>query len=286
MINSMTGYGRSSAGRGNNKISIMIKSVNGRFLDLKMRGFDIDPSIDKKIRDLISDKLIRGTVHINFESETNNDNGSHAFNESHFESLIKIINSIEKKYDQKLNISDIINSGDLFKSNEIKSVDAKIILKAVSDACNKVIKMRKEEGLKLKKDIEFRLGKLRKELSKVEKQLPAEHKKRMSKLKKRLSELTNNIQLDKTRINQEIAIIAEKSDITEEVVRLKSHFSQFEKIAKDKNPAGRRLNFLLQEIGREINTIGSKSFSDKIVNNIIIMKDEAEKIREQIQNIL
>ena len=171
MINSMTGYGRSSAGRGNNKISIMIKSVNGRFLDLKMRGFDIDPSIDKKIRDLISDKLIRGTVHINFESDASNDNGSHTFNESHFESLIKIINSIEKKYDQKLNISDIINSGDLFKSNEIKSVDAKIILKAVSDACNKVIKMRKEEGLKLKKDIEFRLGKLSSEL-------PQEHKKK------------------------------------------------------------------------------------------------------------
>jgi len=281
----MTGYGRSSAGRGNNKISIMIKSVNGRFLDLKMRGFDIDPSIDKKIRDLISDRLIRGTVHINFESDANN-NGLNAFNESHFESLLKIIYSIEKKYDQKLNISNIINSGDLFKSNEIKPVDSKIILKAVSDACNKVIKMRKEEGLKLKKDIELRLGKLRNELNKVEKQLPAEHKKRMSKLKKKLSEITNNIQLDKTRINQEIAIIAEKSDITEEVVRLKSHFSQFEKIAKDKNPAGRRLNFLLQEIGREINTIGSKSFSDRIVNNIIIMKDEAEKVREQIQNIL
>ena len=87
-------------------------------------------------------------------------------------------------------------------------------------------------------------------------------------------------------MNQEIAHIADKSDVTEEIIRLKSHFSQFEKILKKSKPAGRSLNFLLQEISREINTIGSKSFSEKIVKNIINMKEEAEKIREQIQNIL
>jgi len=286
MIQSMTGYGRASAGQGNNKISIIIKSVNGRFLDLKLRGFDFDPSVDKKIRDLISDRLIRGTVHINFESDTNQSSNSHIFNEDRFKLLLKIVDSIEKKYNQKLNLSDIINSNDLFISNEFKSIDSKIILKAISSACSKVIKMRKEEGLKLKKDIELRLSKLRKCLGKIESQLPVEHKKRIKKLKKRLSDLMGNIQLDEARINQEIAIIAEKSDVTEELVRLKSHFDQFEKILNDNKPSGGRLNFLLQEIGREINTIGSKSISNKIVNNIVYMKDEAEKIREQIQNIL
>ena len=286
MIQSMTGYGRASAGQGNNKISIIIKSVNGRFLDLKLRGFDFDPSVDKKIRDLISDRLIRGTVHINFESDTNQSSNSHIFNEDRFKLLLKIVDSIEKKYNQKLNLSDIINSNDLFISNEFKSIDSKIILKAISSACSKVIKMRKEEGLKLKKDIELRLSKLRKGLSRIESQLPVEHKKRIKKLKKRLSDLMDNIQLDEARVNQEIAIIAEKSDVTEELVRLKSHFDQFEKILNDNKPSGGRLNFLLQEIGREINTIGSKSISSKIVNNIVYMKDEAEKIREQIQNIL
>ena len=286
MIQSMTGYGRASAGQGNNKISIIIRSLNGRFLDLKLRGFDIDPSVDKKIRDLISDRLIRGTVHINFESDTNQSSNSHIFNEDRFKLLLKIVDSIEKKYNQKLNLSDIINSNDLFISNEFKSIDSKIILKAISSACIKVIKMRKEEGLKLKKDIELRLSKLRKCLGKIESQLPVEHKKRIKKLKKRLSDLMDNIQLDEARVNQEIAIIAEKSDVTEELVRLKSHFDQFEKILNDNKPSGGRLNFLLQEIGREINTIGSKSISNKIVNNIVYMKDEAEKIREQIQNIL
>ena len=261
MIQSMTGYGRSSAGQGNNKISIIIKSVNGRFLDLKLRGFDFDPSVDKKIRDLISDRLIRGTVHINFESDTNQSSNSHIFNEDRFKLLLKIVDSIEKKYNQKLNLSDIINSNDLFISNEFKSIDSKIILKAISSACSKVIKMRKEEGLKLKKDIELRLSKLRKGLGRIESQLPVEHKKRIKKLKKRLSDLMDNIQLDEARVNQEIAIIAEKSDVTEELVRLKSHFDQFEKILNDNKPSGGRLNFLLQEIGREINTIGSKSIS-------------------------
>ena len=90
MIQSMTGYGRASAGQGNNKISIIIKSVNGRFLDLKLRGFDFDPSVDKKIRDLISDRLIRGTVHINFESDTNQSSNSLIFNEDRFKLLLKI----------------------------------------------------------------------------------------------------------------------------------------------------------------------------------------------------
>ena len=90
MIQSMTGYGRASAGQGNNKISIIIRSVNGRFLDLKLRGFDIDPSVDKKIRDLISDRLIRGTVHINFESKTSQGPESHIFNNNLNRSSLKI----------------------------------------------------------------------------------------------------------------------------------------------------------------------------------------------------
>lgn len=87
-------------------------------------------------------------------------------------------------------------------------------------------------------------------------------------------------------MNQEIALLAEKSDVTEEAVRLESHFDQFQKILKESKPIGKRLTFLLQEIGRELNTLGSKSFSEIIVNKVIIMKDESEKIREQVQNIL
>ena len=286
MIQSMTGFGRSSAGRGNNKISVSIRCVNGKVLDLKIRGLDLEYSLEKSIRDMLSEKIIRGTVHINFESDSSLNSQDFIFNESRLKLLITTLATIEKKYGHKLNINEIITSNDLFMSNESKKNDSKLILRTVRDASNKVIKMRKTEGAVLKDDILKRIALLKKILSTIEKQIPLEHKKRIKKLKNRISDLLKDFQVDDLRMNQEIAHLVDKADITEEVVRLKSHFLQFEKIVRGSKPAGKSLNFLLQEISREINTIGSKSFSDKVVKHVIGMKEESEKIREQIQNIL
>ena len=286
MIQSMTGFGRSSAGKGNNKISVSIRCVNGKVLDLKIRGLDLEYSLEKSIRDMLSEKIIRGTVHINFESDSSLNSQDFIFNESRLKLLITTLATIEKKYGHKLNINEIITSNDLFMSNESKINDSKLILRAIRDASNKVIKMRKTEGAVLKDDILKRIALLKKILSTIEKQIPLEHKKRIKKLKNRISDLLKDFQVDDLRMNQEIAHLVDKADITEEVVRLKSHFLQFEKIVRGSKPAGKSLNFLLQEISREINTIGSKSFSDKVVKHVIGMKEESEKIREQIQNIL
>tara|TARA_B100001175_G_scaffold40973_1_gene30312 strand:+ start:3031 stop:3891 length:861 start_codon:yes stop_codon:yes gene_type:complete len=286
MIQSMTGFGRSSAGRGNNKISVSIRCVNGKVLDVKIRGLELEYSLEKSIRDMLSEKIIRGTVHINFESDSSLDSQDFIFNESRLKLLITTLATIEKKYGHKLNINEIITSNDLFMSNESKKNDSKLILRTVRDASNKVIKMRKTEGAALKDDILKRIALLKKILSTIEKQIPLEHKKRIKKLKNRISDLLKDFQVDDLRMNQEIAHLVDKADITEEVVRLKSHFLQFEKIVRGSKPAGKSLNFLLQEISREINTIGSKSFSEKVVKHVIGMKEESEKIREQIQNIL
>ena len=286
MIQSMTGFGRSSAGRGNNKISVSIRCVNGKVLDLKIRGLDLEYSLEKSIRDMLSEKIIRGTVHINFESDSSLNSQDFIFNESRLKLLITTLATIEKKYGHKLNINEIITSNDLFMSNESKKNDSKLILRTIRDASNKVIKMRKTEGAALKDDILKRIALLKKILSTIEKQIPLEHKKRIKKLKNRISDLLKDFQVDDLRMNQEIAHLVDKADITEEVVRLKSHFLQFEKIVRGSKPAGKSLNFLLQEISREINTIGSKSFSEKVVKHVIGMKEESEKIREQIQNIL
>ena len=286
MIQSMTGFGRSSAGRGNNKISVSIRCVNGKVLDVKIRGLELEYSLEKSIRDMLSEKIIRGTVHINFESDSSLNSQDFIFNESRLKLLITTLATIEKKYGHKLNINEIITSNDLFMSNESKKNDSKLILRTVRDASNKVIKMRKTEGAALKDDILKRIALLKKILSTIEKQIPVEHKKRIKKLKNRISDLLKDFQVDDLRMNQEIAHLVDKADITEEVVRLKSHFLQFEKIVRGSKPAGKSLNFLLQEISREINTIGSKSFSEKVVKHVIGMKEESEKIREQIQNIL
>ena len=286
MIQSMTGFGRSSAGRGNNKISVSIRCVNGKVLDVKIRGLELEYSLEKSIRDMLSEKIIRGTVHINFESDSSLNSQDFIFNESRLKLLITTLATIEKKYGHKLNINEIITSNDLFMSNESKKNDSKLILRTVREASNKVIKMRKTEGAALKDDILKRIALLKKILSTIEKQIPLEHKKRIKKLKNRISDLLKDFQVDDLRMNQEIAHLVDKADITEEVVRLKSHFLQFEKIVRGSKPAGKSLNFLLQEISREINTIGSKSFSEKVVKHVIGMKEESEKIREQIQNIL
>ena len=286
MIQSMTGYGRGVTGKGAGKVIVLIRAVNGRFLEVKIRGLDIDPSDDKKIRDIISQNLIRGTVHVNFEMEGNGQSQTLSFNKDRFEAIESILLNIQKDYGRHLDMGDIVNANDLFTHVDIGSPESKLLIKAVENACDEVTQMRKAEGEKLKKDFEDRLSILEKVLNQVEKELPKEFQKREKRYKFRIAELLDGSLVDENRIAQEISMLAEKADVTEETVRLKSHFQQFKSLLSEKGSAGKRLNFLLQEISREINTIGSKSSSDLIVNHVITLKDEAEKMREQIQNIL
>ena len=286
MIQSMTGYGRGTAGKGINKITSLVKVVNGRYLDIKIRGIEIEPSDYNEIRNLLVEKLVRGTVQVTIEVENKNNLETLSFNKDRFEAIEGILIEVQKKYGRHLEMSDIINSNDLFYYSEPQSLDSKLLINSVTKACDEVNTMRKKEGGKLKSDLDDRLNVLIKLLLKLEKQIPEETKKRAKKYRVRVGELAQDISIDESRIIQEIAILAEKADITEEVVRLKSHFDQFKSIIAKTEPVGKQLNFLIQEISREMNTIGSKTSSNDLINTIIIMKDELEKIREQTQNIL
>ena len=286
MIQSMTGYGRGTAGKGINKITSFVKVVNGRYLDIKIRGIEIEPSDYNEIRNLLVEKLVRGTVQVTIEVENKNNLETLSFNKDRFEAIEGILIEVQKKYGRHLEMSDIINSNDLFYYSEPQSLDSKLLINSVTKACDEVNSMRKKEGGKLKSDLDGRLNILIKLLLKLEKQIPEETKKRAKKYRVRVGELAQDISIDESRIIQEIAILAEKADITEEVVRLKSHFDQFKSIIAKIDPVGKQLNFLIQEISREMNTIGSKTSSNDLINTIIIMKDELEKIREQTQNIL
>ena len=286
MIQSMTGYGRGTAGKGINKITSFVKVVNGRYLDIKIRGIEIEPSDYNEIRNLLVEKLVRGTVQVTIEVENKNNLETLSFNKDRFEAIEGILIEVQKKYGRHLEMSDIINSNDLFYYSEPQSLDSKLLINSVTKACDEVNSMRKNEGGKLKSDLDDRLNVLIKLLLKLEKQIPEETKKRAKKYRVRVGELAQDISIDESRIIQEIAILVEKADTTEEVVRLKSHFDQFKSIIAKTEPVGKQLNFLIQEISREMNTIGSKTSSNDLINTIIIMKDELEKIREQTQNIL
>ena len=281
----MTGYGRGTAGKGINKVTSYIKVVNGRHLDIKFRGIEIDPNDYKNIRDLLVEKLVRGTVLIDLELENNNDE-SISFNQDRFEAIENILLEIQKKYGRHLDMGDFITSNDLFARRELQSLDSKLLNNSVSNACKEVIKMRNTEGKALQSDLKKRLNNLNKILLEIEKLIPEELENRSEKYKNKISDLLNDNSIDESRVAMEVAILAEKSDVTEEIIRLKSHFDQFNVMISSNDPVGKRLNFLIQEISREINTIGSKTSSNYVINNIIIMKDEVEKIREQIQNIL
>ena len=286
MIQSMTGYGRGTAGKGINKITSFVKVVNGRYLDIKIRGIEIEPSDYNEIRNLLVEKIVRGTVQLTIEVENKNNLETLSFNKDRFEAIEGILIEVQKKYGRHLEMSDIINSNDLFYYSEPQSLDSKLLINSVTKACDEVNSMRKKEGGKLKSDLDGRLNVLIKLLLKLEKQIPEETKKRAKKYRVRVGELAQDISIDESRIIQEIAILVEKADTTEEVVRLKSHFDQFKSIIAKTEPVGKQLNFLIQEISREMNTIGSKTSSNDLINTIIIMKDELEKIREQTQNIL
>ena len=157
---------------------------------------------------------------------------------------------------------------------------------ALDIALDKVIDMRKEEGLILKKDMKFQIEKIKKLVTDIKKRSPLVVEEYKEKLKERIEELLDeDYNLDEERLSNEIAIFADKSDINEEIVRLTSHINQFLQALEEKEPVGRKLDFIIQEMNREINTIGSKANDLIIGNNVIDMKSELEKIREQVQNI-
>ena len=249
MIQSMTGFGRGTAGKGSSKVIALIKAVNGRFLDIKIRGIDINPADEKSIRDIISEKLTRGTIHVNLEFEGNGKTQSLSFNKDRFEAIEGILLKVQKEYGRHLDLGDIVNANDLFTYSDTESINSNQLGKAVDKACNEVIQMRKTEGGKLKSDFESRLSNLEGILGQLEKELPEEFNKREKRFRARISELLNGTTVDESRLAQEIAMIAEKADVTEETVRLKSHFQQFNSLLTIDARGGRRMNFLIQEMG-------------------------------------
>jgi len=287
MILSMTGFGRALTDTDAGLLSATIRSVNSRYLDIKIRGLNFEPEVEKSIRDLMTKRLIRGTVQITFELNNNGASSkSLTFNKDRFEALDNILKTIEKTYGRELNMGDLIHASDLIVDGRNELLDSDKIINVTKEALIQVLNMREAEGEQIQKDLLRRLKVLKTGLIELEKMNVSFADERKEKLESRLQKLLGNHELDETRLAQEVALLAERSDVTEETVRLKSHYNQMDKILTAKGAVGKRFIFLLQEITREVNTVGSKNGSVDVVNQVIIMKDELEKMREQAQNIL
>ena len=282
----MTGFGRGSAGKGPNKIDVEIRTVNSRFLETKIRGFNLDPILEIKVRNTLETSLQRGNVQVRFELKSGQDSQLVSFNRKRFEILQDVVKKIHVDYGQRMNLSDIISTNDLLSADEPENLKPGIILKAVELALSQVNEMREKEGHQIQTDILNRVELLQTRIDEVGEISGKFSLEKQVQMREKISELLDGEALDETRLIQEVAFLAERADVTEEIVRCKSHFTQLSSYMNQEEPVGKRINFLIQEIGREVNTIGSKSPQPAVTNHVIEIKGELEKIREQVQNIL
>ena len=286
MIYSMTGYGASSSGNGKNKINAELKALNGKFFELKIRGLDISFNLSKTIKDYLFKTLNRGSVYLNLESSKISAQDNVSLNSAKFELLNDIVEKVNKKYKKSLNLNHLLRINDFISISPENNISDEIILNVVKKSCKNLIKMRKIEGKSLEKDILNRIKNIDSTLLIIKKTIKKDNKIRFQKYQKKIENIVNQKSFETIRLHQEIAILAEKSDVTEEIVRLSSHLKFFKSLFKQNQPVGRKLGFTLQEILREVNTLGSKASNEETTRNVIEIKEEIEKIKEQVLNIL
>ena len=291
MILSMTGYGRSDEQNEQLVMSVEIRAVNSRYLDFAPRLPRVLQPFEDDAYKLVKKRCERGRVTLSAKLEyMPGANNGMTLNNSKLKEYMTVVKEIQKtaEFDDLpsmgdiLRLPDIFTSGDLNNENQIK----KIFLKTLGNALADLDNIRLNEGKNIQADLNKRLGILD-ELSKQIQKLSANcNDENLVHYKEKIQKLIEDITVDESRLVQEAAILSDKRDITEELVRLNSHIDLFKKNMDSGKNEGKKLNFLLQEMGREINTIGSKTDLIEISHLVVDLKDELEKIREQVQNII
>ena len=286
MIKSMTGFGKGCYLEDNIEFDIEIRSLNSKFFEQKIRGFSLEGNEEIKFRKYVKEKVHRGSINITIKVNGEDDQGDIVFNKKKIDAIQNILNDIHIHYGQRLGLGDIISSNDLVK-NKVPNINISNFLFSVLDeALKELDEMRKKEGKLIYKDISYRINKSKiilENISRISEKFSFEKQKT---LENKIQNLTNDAKIDENRLIQEIAFYVEKSDITEEIVRCRSHFDQLELYLKLSEPVGKRIIFIIQEVLREVNTIGSKSQQTELIKEVVEFKDEIEKIREQSHNIL
>ncbi len=293
MFRSMTSFARYKSTLAEREITIEIKSVNNRFLECQTRLPRALSHIEPKIKPYLSENgIVRGKVDINITVNSSADDTEMAINYEFADKYVSLLRELKSNYalSGEVELSDVIRNSDVFtfrarETDEEK--DWEDVRETLSGALRKFIEARATEGERIQRDIETKLAGIKATVEKIkeysEDDIDGYRKKLEEKLKAVLAD--NNITLDENRILTECAIYADRAAIDEEIVRLNSHFAAFDGYMQKDEPVGRSIDFLLQEMNREINTIGSKCQNSSIAHLVVSVKTELEKIREQIQNI-
>lgn len=291
MIKSMTGFGKHTIDLGDRRINIEIKSLNSKQFDANLRLPPLYREKEAEIRLMLSAGLERGKVECNINIDSNGETVNHQFNRAlakkYYEEIALLANELGLEVNNEL-INTVVRMPDVLKAEQasLSKEEWVQISKAITGAIQELNEFRTREGAALAKDLNERVKLIEQLLKEVE---PLE-KERIDHVRARLQKSLEDSQLaattDKNRYEQEIIYYLEKLDITEEKVRLKKHCQYFLEILQEKGSNGKKLGFVSQEMGREINTLGSKANHADIQKIVVLMKDELEKIKEQLFNIL
>ena len=242
-----------------------------------------------EIREFIKSKVGRGKLTVFIQLNSSDSDAASIIDKEKLKNYLGLIKELKKaaKITEKIKLEHLLYNKDVFSINDnsLSDEEVEIIKKAVGKALVQLNKMKKNEGKELAKDLSKRIKIIEEKLEIIQKQSEASVKEYYEKLKEKIKTLVEDITAYNERLELELAVIAEKSEITEECVRLKSHLKFFLESIENESEPGRKLNFLCQEMNREANTISSKSISTIITHNAVLIKEEIEKIREQIQNI-
>jgi uncharacterized protein (TIGR00255 family) len=292
MLKSMTAYAKSEKTQEKLTVQIEIRSYNSRYLDIAFRVPPGYLALEEKIKTIIAGKVSRGRIEVNLQVRDDSDE-AYAFEidtpkaRAYYDSLLQLKNKFN--INSEISMDLLVSGGSIIKPVEMGlDMEARwpVFKDCMNEAITNLIAMRKEEGNFLEADISDRLNSIEKCIDQIQKESSDLLSHYQQRLKDRIAVLTKGIiEIDPDRIAQEAAFLADRSDISEEIVRAASHIKQFRTIISSAEPAGRKLNFLVQELNREFNTMGSKTNHSNVSHIIVEVKSDLEKIREQLQNV-
>lgn len=290
MIKSMTGYGKSSLSINSREYQVEIKTVNHKYSDINIRIPRVISYLEEDVRKTISTKIKRGKVDVSITFENYSKDGNKVKINTE---LAKIYIENMKKLAEEENISANIEVTDITKMPDVLTIKSEFgekqikeeLVKVVENAINQVIIMRENEGKKISEDINSRISLVNDKIQEIFSLSTGLIGEYVVKLESRIKEILKTEELDKSRLMQEVVIYADKCSVEEEITRMKSHILQLKNLLQTEGPIGKKLDFLIQEMNRETNTIGSKANNLEITNRVVDIKTILEDIREQIQNI-
>ncbi len=291
MVLSMTGFGRGKAEDDSREINIELKTINHRYLDINLRMPRSLSFLEDEVRKYIQQAISRGRVeaYIGYNNKAN-DQITVTVNQSVANAYIDAFKELAAllQTDERPGLAVLSDIDDIFTITEQEEDEESLrclMFNALDQALQVLIQMRQKEGQYLAEDIWERSKTINDMLDAIEARSPLVVEEYRNKLEQRLKDLLKTTDLDEARFNTEVAYFADRSNITEEIIRLRSHIIQLQQTLKAESPIGRKLDFIVQEMNREANTIGSKSSDVTITNKVVEIKSELEKIREQVQNL-